>query len=171
METRTRVLAAAFAACLAGAAFAGGAPAPAIDPEVMRQVEAARGAVYARKGAALNAVMHLSAEQQAKFGPVLKAYDDELLKLGDRRIELIKEFVGYYQAQSLTDKDATRLVRESIKCRQDQLKLLDEYFGKASKAIGVRKASEWIQVENAFMSAVDTKVALLMPVLSDAMKE
>lgn len=170
MDIRNRLIVATLAACLAGGALAESAPAP-IDPEVMRQVDAARGAIYARKGAALNAVLRLTPEQQAAFNPVLKAYDDELLKIGDRRVELVKEFAGYYGAQSLDDKNATRLVRESIKCRQDQLKLLDEYFGKASKAIGVRKASEWIQVENAFMSAVDTKVALLMPVLSDAMKE
>lgn len=172
MTLRTRLFAAGFALAFSATAFGSDtAAAPAVDPALDRQVEAARGLLYARKSAALNAVMHLTAEQQAAFNPVLSAYDNELMKLGDRRIALIREFAGYYNTQSLDDKNAKRLVHETIKCKQDQLKLVQRYFDKASKVIGVRKASEWVQVENAFISAVDTKLALLMPVLSDAMKE
>jgi hypothetical protein len=172
MELRKHLIVASFAAAfLAANAWAEGAPAPTIDPEVMRQIEAARGAVYARKGAALDAVMHLTPEQQTAFNPVLRAYDDELLAIGDRRIALIQEFAGYFGDQSLDDKNAKRLVRETLKIKKAQLDLLAKYFDKASKAIGVRKASEWVQVENAFLAAVETKIALSMPVLSDAMKE
>lgn len=171
MELRNRLIVATFAACLSGAALAGDAPAPAADPEVARQIEAARGAVYARKSAVLQQVLALTPEQQSAFNPVYKAFDDELMALGDRRIALVKEYAGFYNTKSLDDKNAKRLVNAALDLKQEQLKLLRTYFGKASKVIGVAKAAEFIQVENAFAAAVDVKFALQVPVVGDAMKE
>ncbi len=42
--------------------------------------------------------------------------------------------------------------------------------GKAKKVIGVTNAAEFIQVENAFAAALDTKLALEMPRVGSAMK-
>jgi hypothetical protein len=173
MQLRPRHLVAGLVLAFSAAAF-GADAAPAVDPaeaEIDRQIEAARGAIYGRKGAAIQSVMRLTPEQQTAFAPVLRAYDDELMALGDRRISLIKQFARHYDAQSLDDNSAKRLFELSLDIKDAQINLLRKYFRKASTAIGVRKASEWIQVENAFMSALDTRIALAMPVFSDAMKE
>ncbi len=145
--------------------------APATDPAIDRQIEAARGAIYARKSIVLQGMLALTPEQQTAFNPVLAAYDSELLALGDRRLALIKEYAGYYNASSLDDKNAERLLNATIKVKQDQLKLFSKYFGKAKKVIGVTKAAEFIQVENAFAAALDTKLALEMPRVGSAMKQ
>jgi hypothetical protein len=160
------------AVALVPAAFAG-EPAydPVNDPALNKQMEMVRGAVYARKSMVLEGMLELTPEQQTAFNPILKAYDDELMALGDRRIALIKEYAGYYNDRSLDDKNAKRLVMATIKVKQDQLALFKEYFDKASKVIGVTKAAEFIQVENAFAGAVDLKLALEMPRVSSAMKQ
>jgi hypothetical protein len=62
-------------------------------------------------------------------------------------------------------------VNETYKVKRDQLDLLNRHFDLVSKAIGVRKAAEWVQLEYSFMTAVESKIALAMPVLSDAMKD
>ena len=174
MSTRDRSIAILFAvALLSGAAGAAPAPAPtaATAATVDAKLAEARGAVYARKTASLKAVMRLDAAQQAAFDPLLAAYDAELKALGDRRLALIKEYASFYNSRSLDDKNAKRLVMETIKVKQDQLALFKKTFDKAAKAIGVTKAAEFIQVENAFAAAVDTKLALEMPRVGSAMKQ
>ena len=130
-----------------------------------------RDAIYTRKNVVLEGMLALTPEQQTAFNPVVKAYDEELKALGDRRLALIKEYAGFYNARSLDDKNAKRLVMETIKVKQDQLALFKKTFDKAAKAIGVTKAAEFIQVENAFAAAVDTKLALEMPRIGSAMKQ
>lgn len=172
MSIRHRLIATSFAvALLSGAAGAAPAPSAATAATVDAKLAEARGAVYARKGAALKKVMQLEPAQQAAFDPVLKAYDAELKALGDRHAMLIKDFAGYYDTKSLDDASATRLVNDTFMVKRAQLDLLNRYFTQVSKAIGVRKASEWVQLEYSFMTAVDAKIAMAMPVLSDAMKD
>ena len=114
---------------------------PVADPAIDRPIEAARGAIYARKTIVLQGMLALTPEQQTAFNPVLSAYDAE------------------------------RLLNSTIKLTQDQLKLFSKYFNKAKKVIGVAKAAEFIQVENAFAAALDTKLALEMPRVGAAMKQ
>jgi hypothetical protein len=162
----------------APAAVPAGAPAPVAAPAAPTEDAAAeellqyvRGAINERKGVVLKSMLGLTPEQQTAFDPVLAAYDAKLKALGDRRLALIKEYAAFYNNRSLDDKNAKRLVLESIKVKQDQLSLYKEYFDKAAKVIGVTKASEFIQVENAFAGAVDLKLALEMPRVSSAMKQ
>jgi hypothetical protein len=172
MSTRDRLIATSFAvALLTGAAGAAPTPTAATAATVDAKLAEVRGAVYARKSASLKAVMRLDAAQQAKFDPLLAAYDAELKKLGERHATVIKEFAGYHDAKSLDDANATRLVNETFKIKREQLDLLDRTYGLVSKAIGVRKAAEWLQLEYSFMTAVEAKISMAMPVLSDAMKE
>jgi hypothetical protein len=175
MSISKRLLAAAFATALSVGAAAAPAAAPkptaATNAEVDRQLAEVRDAVYARKDVALKKVMQLGLAQQDAFDPVLKAYDAELKLLGDRHAALIKEFAGYYDAKSLDDANAKRLVDATFAVKREKLDLLNRYFATVSKAIGVRKAAEWVQLEYAFMASVDSKIANAMPVLSDAMKE
>jgi hypothetical protein len=172
MSIRDRIIATSFVLALtAGVAGAAPAPTAATAATVDAKLAEVRGAVYARKTASLKAVMRLDAAQQAKFDPLLAAYDAELKQLGARHAALIKEFAGYYDAKSLDDANATRLVNETYKLKREQLDLLNRNFDLVSKAIGVRKAAEWVQLEYSFMSAVESKIAMAMPVLSDAMKD
>ena len=169
---RPTLFTAVLLAALSGAAFAKDpASPPPSDPAMDKAIEAVRGAVYARKSIVLESMLELTPEQQTAFNPVLKAYDDELMALGDRRLALIKEYANYYNNRSLDDKNAERLLKATVKCKQDQLKLFSKYFDKAKKVIGVTKAAEFIQVENAFAAALDTKLALEMPRVGSAMKE
>jgi hypothetical protein len=144
---------------------------PAKDPELDKQMGYIRDAIYTRKAVVLEGMLALTPEQRTAFDPVQKAYDAELKKLGDRRLALIKEYASFYNTRSLDDKHAKRLVMETIKVKQDQLALFKSTFDKAAKAIGVTKAAEFIQVENAFAAAVDTKLALEMPRVGSAMKQ
>lgn len=171
-KTSRFLLVAAIALCAAPApALAAPAASPTEDPAVYKQIDAARAAIYTRKSTVLQGMLELTPEQQAAFNPVLRAYDEDLLKLGDRRLHLIVQYAAFYEGRTLDDKNAERLLKETIKVKQDQLKLFSTYFDKAKKVIGVAKAAEFIQVENAFAAALDTKLALEMPRVGSAMKQ
>jgi hypothetical protein len=144
---------------------------PAKDPALDALMVDIRDAIHTRKSVVLEGMLALTPEQKTAFDPVQKAYDAELKALGDRRLALIKEYASFYNTRSLDDKNAKRLVMETIKVKQDQLALFKKTFDKAAKAIGVTKAAEFIQVENAFAAAVDTKLALEMPRVGSAMKQ
>ena len=176
MKPSTRRLAFASLLLLGCAAGASAAPAATSAPSAAvadadRQLEDARKLTFERKAVALKKVLNLSPQQQAAFDPVLKAYDAELGALLDRRVVLAKEYLRAFDARSLDDATATRMVNDAIASRQAHLKLLQDYFAKASKAIGVAKAADFIQLENAFVATLDAKLALKLPAVSEAMKE
>jgi hypothetical protein len=84
-------------------------------------IELLRSDVKTQKVAIITQIMQFTSEEAKIFWPVYREYDVELTKLGDARIELIKDYAQYYE--TMTDQKAKELVERALKLEGKRTKL------------------------------------------------
>ena len=126
-------------------------------------LELLRQDLKTQKVAIMTASLPLTDKQAEKFWPIYREYSDQLAKLGDRRIAVIKEFADRYS--SIDEKTASKLVKESISIANDRNKLLDKYYAKVAKTIDGITAARFIQVENQMLTLLDAQIVSQMPLV------
>jgi hypothetical protein len=119
-------------------------------------IEMLRRDLKTQKVGIMGASLPLTDAQGEKFWPIYREYDNELSKLGDRRLAAIKKYAARYD--SLDEKLAGELVDESISIANDRNDLLEKYYKKVSKAIGVIPATRFLQIENQILTLLDAQL-------------
>lgn len=107
--------------------------------------------------------MEFSAEEAAVFWPLYKSYADELDKLADRRIELIKRYAK--GLATLTDEDADEMAGEWLDLQKSRTEALEGLYEKVSSALSPAKALKVVQLEHRFNLIVDMQIANELPMV------
>jgi hypothetical protein len=126
-------------------------------------VEMLRQDLKTEKTAIMTASLPLTQKESDAFWPIYREYGHELTKLGDRRIEIIKQIAEKYD--KMDDKTAEKLAKESFKIVDDRTSLLKKYFNKVAKAIGPVKAGRFLQIESQMLTLVDAQVIEQVPLI------
>ena len=126
-------------------------------------LELIRQDLKTQKVAILTASLPLTQKQADAFWPLYRDYSTELAKLGDRRLAVLKTFAANYD--SVSEKQAGELVKESISIQNDRNSLLEKTYKKVAKAIGGISAARWIQVENQMLTLVDAQIVSQVPLV------
>jgi hypothetical protein len=90
--------------------------------------------------------MQLSDAEGKAFWPIYNDYDNELAKLNDERVELLKEYANRYD--TLTDAQEQSLADRSFDLEEKRINLRKKYFEKMSKAVSPKVAARFVQVED-----------------------
>ena len=109
--------------------------------------------------------MNFTSDEATVFWPIYKQYEAEYDKLGDQRIELIKEYDKNFL--SMDNAKATELANTAIELKEKRLALLKKYHGKISKAINPIISARFLQVENYVQSAIDIQLAAGLPLIQE----
>ena len=97
------------------------------------------------------------------FWAIYKEYETDRVKLGDRTLELIKEFPD---AAAVTGPTTIRtLAAEWLKLRDDKNKLIKKYYAMAEKQLSPRIASRWMQIEHRIGLLIDLQIASEVPLI------
>jgi len=126
-------------------------------------LELMRQDIKTQKVELMTGSLPLTEKQADVFWPIYREYDHELSKLADRRLAVVKEVFAKYD--TMDDKTAERLVKESFSIAQDRNNLLEKYYKKVSKAIGVTTAARFLQVENQMLTLFDAQVMDEVPLI------
>ncbi len=126
-------------------------------------MELLRQDLKTQKVAIMTASLPLTQKQADAFWPIYREYSNELAKLGDRRLAALKTFAANYD--SISEKQAGELVKESLSIQNDRTSLLDKTYKKVAKAIGGITAARWIQVENQMLTLVDAQIVSQVPLV------
>ena len=115
------------------------------------------------KVAILTELMQFTPEESAKFWAVYAAYDKALTALGDERIAYIRMYAENYAA--LTDAKTAQIANGllDVEGRRNQLK--KEYFQKMSKAVSVKQAARFLQIENQIEKLLDLQISAGLPIV------
>jgi hypothetical protein len=148
--------------CLA-AATAVPLPALAQDDPASKYLELLRSDLRADKTAILTEALDLEGAQADAFWPIYREYELESAALGDRRVALVKRFVGKYG--TFTDEEAGFFAKDWFTIQKDRLKLREKYFQKVAKATSNKVAAQFIQVENILGMLLDLQIAAEAPLL------
>jgi ABC-type Zn uptake system ZnuABC Zn-binding protein ZnuA len=119
--------------------------------------------VQKQKVAITSQLMELSPEQAAIFWPIYNEYAKELSALGDLRLRAIKEYAANYS--SLSDEKVTELAKMRFEYEESLLAVKKKYFEKLSKALTLKLAARFFQIENQLLDVIDLQVASNLPVI------
>jgi hypothetical protein len=119
--------------------------------------------VEKQKVAITSQLMQLSPEQAATFWPIYNEYAKELGALGDLRLRAIKEYAANYS--SLSDEKATEMAKMRFEYEEKLLALKKRYFEKLSKALTLKLAARFFQIENQLLDVIDLQVASNLPII------
>jgi hypothetical protein len=144
---------------VAGALVAAAAPSFAQSDVI----ELLRSDLATQKKALLTQAMNLSEEQSGVFWPIYNEYQNELRKIGDDRVALIKEYAANYE--TMTDDMAKDITKRALKQQGDRLGLYKKYNGKLEKALGPKLSARWLQAEHAINTMIDVQVASELPLM------
>lgn len=105
--------------------------------------------------------MEFTQQQSEAFWPIYNEFEHEISKLSDKRIANIKDFAANYD--SLTDKKADELIKNSFNFQKERLSLNEKYYKKFAEALTPIVAAKYMQVENQIQLIIDISIAANLP--------
>ena len=146
-------------AVLLTGAYAGWAGAQSLE------FEQARNELQAGRDQIIREELGLSAEQQAGFWPIYRAYVARLAPLRDREAELVRKFVEAYEAGEFDDDFAEWLIEENFAIQEALLGVQKEFLAGFRSVLPVQEVARFYQLENKMDAEVDAQLALAIPLL------
>ena len=126
-------------------------------------IELLRSDVKTKKVAIITEVIQFTNEEAKVFWPVYREYDFELSKIGDGRLELIKDYAQNYE--TMTDEKARDLVERALKLEGKRTKLKKKYFKKFDKVLPSKTVAKFFQLENQINLLIDLQIASELPLI------
>jgi hypothetical protein len=150
--------------CL-GSLLLGGAKTDIRDDPVRDYVTNLRGELSNGKANLINQVMNLSVEEAKVFWPIYYEYEKELFELGDRRLEMIKQFVTAHKDKALDNAQAKTMVADWFQLQTDRLELFKKYNKLISKELSAVRAAQFVQIEHRVNTTIDIMIASELPLI------
>jgi len=107
--------------------------------------------------------MELTESEAKGFWPVYEEYQKDLAAINKRIGKLIESYAADYQAKTLTDEKAKKLVDELIAIEQAEVGLKTSYVPKLSKVLSQKKVARYLQIENKIRAVVKYGLAEGVP--------
>jgi len=130
---------------------------PADNMQVLREK------LQADKKAVIAANMNLTEAEAKSFWPLYEEYQKELHKINDGMAMLIVAYSKDYNANSLTDDKARKLLDRYFGIEESELKLKRAFVPKLAKVLPGRKVVRYMQLENKVRALVKYEIAAEVP--------
>ena len=124
--------------------------------------ELLRSDVRAQKIAILTQVMGFTEAEDAKFWPIYRECEAETSKLGDKRVELVREYAANFS--NLTDDVASKLASSALQLEAERDAAKARCYEKVKTALSPRTALRFLQVEHQLQLLIDLQIAAALPV-------
>jgi hypothetical protein len=123
-------------------------------------------AVYGKEKTELvSKFMALTGTQADAFAKVYDEYEVERKLLGQKKIQIIKDYAANYE--NLTDSSADKLAKESLDNNLAYDKLYAKYYDKSKKAIGAINAAKFIQLEVYLQTVIRMEIQTAVPFIGE----
>jgi hypothetical protein len=134
------------------------------DLNLRAYVELLRSDLRTQKVALISEVMEFTEAEDAKFWPIYRDYEAQLVAINDERIAMIKEFASSFD--TLTDSVADRLAKKAIELQARRDALEASMYERVKGALSVKTAARYLQVEHQILLLLDLQIASSLPVVS-----
>jgi hypothetical protein len=122
-----------------------------------------RSNVQTRKTEIIQQALTLTDDQERKFWPLQRSYENDLSKLGDRRVDIIRDYTKNWD--NLSDETAKNLGKRLIAYHKKRIDLRDKYFARMSKEISPTVAAKFFQIETQLEDIVDLAISSSLPLV------
>lgn len=155
MTRRTIVLTALLFALTAATAAAQDAP--------TGDIKTARGLLAAERQTLVGKNLALTPEQAQKFWPLYLEYRGEMMRIGDRAVELLETMTK--SADAMDDKTAQGILKDYLFLKQQEWELKARWRGRFESAIPPAKVLRFYQIENTIDTTVASEVSGMTPLV------
>lgn len=129
------------------------------------ELEAFKDLFNSEKKTALGEFLDLDATQAMTFWEIYDDYSEERKAVANSRVDLLKQYVEQYD--TLTDSQADALVNDTFAIRAKQEKIQKKYYKKIKKALGAKKASQFVQFERYVQTSIDDEIQTALPLIGE----
>ena len=126
-----------------------------------QDIDLLRKDVRSQKRQIIASNLQLTDQEAVKFWPLYDQYTADLVKINDAKYAALKEFVSSYP--TLTDDQATGLVRKMLGVDQSVAELRLRYTSLFNNVIPGRKTSVFFQLDRRLMMLIDLQLASQIP--------
>jgi len=126
-------------------------------------MQALKEKVKADKKLVVSANLNLTEAEAKGFWPVYESYQKELGGLNQRLATLIKSYADAYNANTIDDATAKKLLNDVVSIEQDEAALRKSSIGKFEKVLPMKKVAIYYQIENKIRAAVKYELAAAIP--------
>ena len=109
--------------------------------------------------------LKLNEEEAALFWPVYEEFNMDRGVISKKRIELITKYADEYN--TITAEQIDELVGESFANRASLEKLHKSYYNKFKKAVGPKRAAQFVQYERFVDNAINTELNNNLPLIGE----
>jgi hypothetical protein len=128
------------------------------------QIEAVRSDIRSDKTKLITEAMNFSDSESKIFWPVYHKYEEDLRKLNDQRVALIKSYAEKYS--SMTDHDAKSILDQGLDFDLKRSELKKKYAKEFQKAgLSSLTTAKFFQLEHRLDALIDLKLASELPSL------
>src|ERR1700761_7247190 len=103
------------------------------QPDLSSAIESLRADIRADKVAVIKAAMQFTPQESEAFWPIYNKYADELSKVGDSRVAVVKEYATKYD--TLTDADALSLTSRMFSFEEHRTEVRKKYLKEFSSKL------------------------------------
>jgi len=126
-------------------------------------LDLARQDLRTKKVVIMTEALKMSDAQGKLFWPIYREFDQNLMKLGDEKMALIKDLAASYD--TMTDEKAETLAKKSLDLEEERLELTRKYWKKISRDVSPRISARFLQAENMINSLVGLQIASELPLV------
>jgi len=136
-------------------------------------IELLKSDLKTNKKAIITESMAFTETESKAFWPVYNAYEIELEKLADKRINNLKDFADNYEMMS--NEKADKIIKTAFEFQSARVKLNESYYKKFATAITPIRAAKYMQIEDQIQNMIDLSIGASLPFVknpeSDAVKK
>jgi len=158
MSRRTIVLVALLCALGAAATLA--------QETARGEIKTARGLLAAERQSLVGKNLSLAPDEAQRFWPLYLQYRGEMMRIGDRAIELLETMTK--SADAMDDRTAQGLLKEYLFLKQQEWELKARWRSKFESAIPAAKVLRFYQIENTIDTTVASEVSGMTPLVLPA---
>jgi len=126
-------------------------------------IQLLRSDLQADKNKVIADTMKFTDAESSAFWPVYRDYVRDQQKIGDERLEVIKDYAKNYD--SMNDDKARDMVQRMINVEDETLNLREDYWPKFMKALGAKRAAKFYQIDNRITLMVNLQLASAIPLI------
>lgn len=128
-----------------------------------KDIDLLRKDVRSQKRQLIASNLQLTDKEAEKFWPLYDQYTADLVKINDAKYAAIKEYATSYS--TLTDDQATELVRKMLGVDQAVAELRLRYIPMFNSVISGRKTAVFFQLDRRLVSLIDLQLASQIPMI------
>jgi len=107
--------------------------------------------------------LKLSEDEATKFWPLQRSFENDLSKLGDERINVIREYAKTWP--NLSDDLAKSLGKRLLEYHKKRVELSQKYFDRISKEVSATAAAKFFQIEIQLEDLLDLAIGSSVPLI------